>query len=117
MAPADDARRGPADFAAERARLTRAKADLAEMELQRQQGQLLDRDEVVAAVAYDLGIIRNRLLAIPPKLAAYLLNIAEPRVADATVRKAIHEALEELAAEPAISIATSGGSAVSGCRS
>ena len=90
-----DARRGPADFQAERARLTRAQADLAEANLAQRQGELLARGDVDAAVVGAFARVRARLLAIPSK-AAPLVAGQTTAEAGETIRQAIHEALREL---------------------
>ena len=45
-----------------------------------------------------LLIVRSKLLAIPPKLATYLVRIETPAEAQEILRKAIYATLDELAA-------------------
>ena len=92
-----DARRGPADFAAERARLTRARADVAEIELAHRRGDLLARQDVDAAVAGAFGRVRARLLVLPSKIGAEVAAVGEPAQAAEIIRGAVHDALAELA--------------------
>lgn len=91
----EDARRGPADFQEERARLTRARADVAEIELAQRRGELLRREDVDAAMIGAFSRVRARLLAIPSK-AAPLVAMTDVNAADATLRKEINSALKEL---------------------
>lgn len=90
-----DVRRGPADFQAERARLTRAQANLAEATLSQRQGELLARDDVDAAVIGAFARVRARLLAIPSKVAPMIGGQSSPEASE-TIRRAIYEALREL---------------------
>ena len=90
-----DARRGPADFQAERARLTRARADVAEIELAQRRGELLARDDVDQAMFGAFSRVRARLLAIPSK-AAPLVAMSDTNAAGVVLRKEINAALREL---------------------
>lgn len=94
----DDARRGPADFQAERARLTRAQADLAEATLAQRRGELLLRQDVDEAVMGAFARVRARLLAVPSKCAAEAVAVGSPTEAEVIIREAVHDALAELAA-------------------
>lgn len=91
-----DARRGPADFQAERARLTRAQADLAEATLAQRRGELLDRGDVDAAVCAAFARVRARLLTVPSKTAAECAAEGQPAACAEIVRQAIFDALTEL---------------------
>lgn len=91
-----DVRRGPADLAAERARLVRARADLAEADLAQRRGELLARGDVDAAVGGAFARVRARLLAIPSSTAPLLVG-ADMATAGTVLRAAIHDALQELA--------------------
>ena len=89
---------GAADYGTERARLVKAKADLAEMEAARMRGDLLPAPEVAAAWTEIVALLRARLLVLPDKLAPLIhetTTIAESR---AVLKKAIHEVLTEIAA-------------------
>ena len=59
------AQAGAPDFGAERARLIKAKADLAEMEADGRRGELLPADAVEAAWTAVLARLRARLLVLP----------------------------------------------------
>jgi len=80
----------------ERTRLTRHKADMAEMERQRLLGELVPLGDVTHAWATVVTTLRVRLLSIPTKLAARLALARNAVEAQALVRDAIHECLEEL---------------------
>lgn len=89
---------GAPDYAAERARLLRAKADLAEMEAGGRRGELIPGAQVEAAWVAVLARLRQRLLALPDRLAP--LCHEETTIAGARdqIRRAVREALDELAA-------------------
>ena len=93
-----DTARGPADLQAERARLTRAQADLAEATLAQRRGELLAREDVDAAMIATLGRVRSRLLAVPSKCAAEAAHSGDPREAEGVIKQAVYDALAELAA-------------------
>ena len=94
------AQAGAPDFGAERARLIKAKADLAEMEADGRRGELLPADAVEAAWTSVLARLRARLLVLPDRLAP--LCHEETTIAGVRdqIRKAVREALDELAAPP-----------------
>ena len=91
-----DTARGPADLQAERARLTRAQADLAEATLAQRRGALLAREDVDAAMIATLGRVRSRLLAVPSKCAAEAAHSGDPREAEGVIKAAVYDALAEL---------------------
>lgn len=91
-----DARRGPADYALERARLTRAQADVAELGLAERRGDLLAREDVDAAVGAAFARVRSRLLAVPSKCAAEAAQSGDPLEAEGVIRAAVYDALTEL---------------------
>lgn len=91
--------RGVPDFNFERARMTRAKADQAELDLAEQQGLLIRTDTVRKAWAALLANFRARVLALPVK-AAPLVAVAESTAeARDILERACHEALSELAGD------------------
>ena len=63
------AQAGAPDFGAERARLIKAKADIAEMEAGGRRGELLPAEAVEAAWTAMLARLRARLLVLPDRLA------------------------------------------------
>lgn len=74
-----------------------AQAHLAEMDAARQSGKLLPREDVTAAVIGAFSRVRTRLLVIPSKVAPLVAPMKAPKECEGTIRKAIYEALRELA--------------------
>ena len=105
------AQAGAPDFAAERARLIRAKADLAEMEADGRRGDLLPAEAVEAAWTAVLARLRSRLLVLPDRLAP--LSFEETTIAGVRdqIRKAVREALDELATTPVVAADPDGSGA------
>jgi phage terminase Nu1 subunit (DNA packaging protein) len=108
------AQAGAPDFAAERARLIRARADLAEMEAEGRRGDLLPAEAVEAAWTAVLARLRSRLLVLPDRLAP--LCFEETTIAGVRdqIRKAVREALDELAATPVVAADPGGSGAARG---
>lgn len=96
------AQAGAPDFAVERARLIKARADLAEMEAHGRRGDLLPAPSVEAAWTAVLARLRSRLLVLPDRLAP--LCFEETTIAGVRdqIRGAVREALEELAQTPVV---------------
>lgn len=88
---------GAPDYAAERARFIRARADLAEMEAEEKRGSVIAAEDVETAWIAVLALLRTRLLALPDRLAPQLH--AEESLAGVrdVMRAVLREALEELA--------------------
>jgi phage terminase Nu1 subunit (DNA packaging protein) len=99
------AQAGAPDYAAERARFIRARADLAEMEAEEKRRSLIAADEIEAAWIAVLALLRTRLLALPDRLAPQAFD--QPTVGDTRnlIRTAIREVLDDLA-EPDIEFET-----------
>lgn len=91
------AQAGAPDYAAERARFIRARADLAEMEAEEKRGSVIAAEDVEAAWIAMLALLRTRLLALPDRLAPQVHAEANPAGVRDVMRGAIREALEELA--------------------
>ena len=91
------AQAGAPDYAAERARFIRARADLAEMEAEEKRGAVIAAEEVEAAWIAVLALLRTRLLALPDRLAPQLHAESGPAGVRDLLRGAFREALEELA--------------------
>lgn len=89
----------PADLDEARARKTSAQAQLAEIELQRERGEVVPILEVADAVGVEYAAVRSRLLAIPPKLAPLMVNTQTARESRELLEQAIHEALSELSSD------------------
>jgi phage terminase Nu1 subunit (DNA packaging protein) len=94
---AQRAQAGAPDYAAERARFIRARADLAEMEAEEKRRSLIAADEIEAAWIAVLVLLRTRLLALPDRLAPQVFD--QPTVGDTRnlIRAAIREVLDDLA--------------------
>lgn len=97
---ASRARDGVADFGTERARLVKAKADLAEMEARQRQGELLPATGVEEAWTEVLGRLRARLLVLPDRLAPLVHEETTIAGARTLIRQGIADALAELASMP-----------------
>ena len=80
------------DLARARLRKERALAKYREMQNRRLAGALLDADAVEKRWAAGLAMLRDRLLALPDRLAAILVGRPEVEVR-AMLREAIEEAL------------------------
>ena len=102
---AQKAQAGAPDYAAERARFIRARADLAEMEAEEKRQSLIAADQIEAAWIAVLALLRTRLLALPDRLAPQAFD--QPTVGDTRtlIRTAIREVLDDLA-EPDIDFET-----------
>jgi phage terminase Nu1 subunit (DNA packaging protein) len=100
---AHKAQAGAPDYAAERARFIRARADLAEMEAEEKRRSLIAADQIEAAWIAVLALLRTRLLALPDRLAPQAFD--QPTVGDTRtlIRTAIREVLDDLA-EPDIEL-------------
>ena len=88
---------GVADYGIERARLIKARADLAEMEAAQKRGELIPAHEVRHAWGEIVAHLRARLLVLPDKIAPIVHEASTIPQARDIVRKAVHEALADLA--------------------
>lgn len=91
------AQAGAPDYARERARFIRARADLAEMEAEERRGAVIVAEDVEAAWIAVPALLRTRLLALPDRLAPRLHAEVGPAGVRDILRGAIREVLEELA--------------------
>jgi phage terminase Nu1 subunit (DNA packaging protein) len=87
---------------AERSRLTKIKADAAEVEARKLAGELVPAAEIETVWLAVAGTVRSRLLAIPTRAAPRLVALKTPAEAQALLRKEIDAALAATAATPAI---------------
>lgn len=71
-------------------------ARMAEMEEKKMAGQLVPADEVEKRFVDAAARVKSKLLAIPGKVSPFVIAISDLGEADALIKKAIHEALEEL---------------------
>jgi phage terminase Nu1 subunit (DNA packaging protein) len=84
------------DFHVEKARLTKAQADKAEMEAKEMSGELVRIDDVVEEFEIQLMDMKGKLLAIPTKLATIIADIDNPSECQDVIDTYIREALLEL---------------------
>ena len=87
---------------AERSRLTKIKADAAEVEARKLAGELVPAADIEAAWLAVAGTVRTRLLLIPAKTAPRIVALKTPVEAQALLRNEINAALTAIAATPAI---------------
>ena len=86
-----------ADYGTERARLVKAKADLAEMEASQMRGDLLSAPDVKVAWTEIVALMRARLLVLPDKIAPVVHETTSLNQARDVIKKAVHEVLKEIA--------------------
>ena len=87
----------PRDTHLERARLIKAQADMAEIELAERTGALVTVDRVEMDWITLVNACRSRLLSIPTKVAYQISSLKEPEEIEKFLKRTIHEALTELA--------------------
>jgi len=86
------------DLSSERARVAKEQADRLEMQNAQLRGELLARGDVDAAVGAAFARVRAKMLTVPSKTAAEVVAMGSPTEAEALIRDAVCDALEELAA-------------------
>jgi phage terminase Nu1 subunit (DNA packaging protein) len=91
----------PATLADAQARLTGAKARIAEIQRDRLEGELVAIGDVAAAVAKEYSTVRQRLLAIPSRVAPVAAVESDPRKIHDAVEREIASALSELSSDAA----------------
>jgi phage terminase Nu1 subunit (DNA packaging protein) len=79
-----------------RTRKVNAEAEIAELELARVRGELVNAEDVVKAWEDVLGAMKGKLLSIPTKAAPILAQETEPGICQTICEDLINEALEEL---------------------
>ena len=89
---------GTVDYGTERARLIKAKADLAEMEASQMRGDLLPAPDVTAAWTEIVALMRARLLVLPDKIAPVVHETTSLNQTRDVIKKAVYEILTEIAA-------------------
>lgn len=80
----------------DKARLLKAKADIAQYEAERLSGQSLAREDVDAAVVSAFARVRARMVGLPSKIAPMVAAEDNPAEIEGTIRKAVYDALREL---------------------
>ena len=88
---------GTVDYGIERARLVKAKADLAEMEASQMRGDLLPAPDVTAAWTEIVALMRARLLVLPDKIAPVVHETTSLNQTRDVIKKAVYEVLTEIA--------------------
>ena len=84
------------DLNEERTRLTKAQADRAELELQEIESDLVSTDTIKTIWSDYVSNVRSKLLALPSKLG-HLTQASETYAeAEAIIKEAVYECLEEL---------------------
>src|ERR1700694_1604956 len=84
----------------QRVRLLKADADLREIELARERGELVPLADVEAEMTNLVLITKARVLAVAPRVAPELLGLTSRVMAHAIVEKALNEALLQLSKRP-----------------
>lgn len=102
------------DLHEEKARLTRAQADIAELGLRERAGELVQADEAVLAWEQMLTNCKNKLLSIPSKAAPILAAEGDPAVVQNEIDDFIREALDELQAGESLGVIQPPGAQAAG---
>lgn len=79
-----------------RRRKLKAQARLAEIEVEREEGRLVAREDVDAAAQHFIATTRQRLLGVPAKVAPLVAAQSEPAICQEIVRREQYDALAEL---------------------
>ena len=91
-----------------RRRKLAAEAALAEIEVSKKRGEVVEIEAVADAVGDDYANVRAKLLSLPTKAAPQLAIIEDSAEAQGVLEKLVHEALEELTADGIYESAVSG---------
>ena len=92
----------PRDTHHERARLIKAQADKTELEVAALRNQLIPIETIEHDWMQQVSACRMRLLAIPSKSAFQIAALKEPTEIERFLKRAIYEALSELAHDDAL---------------
>ena len=103
---------GADDYATHRARLTSAKADMAEMEREQMKDNLIPADDVADAWDTMVSNMRSKLLSIPTKSATQTFAAKNVTEAKKILKEAVDDALEELCGDPSQKQLTLSGQAL-----
>jgi len=82
-----------------RRRKLAAEAAMTELDLSKRKGELVEIEEVAAAVGDDYANLRAKLLSLPVKIAPQAVGIDDAAEIQALAESLIHEALEELVSD------------------
>jgi len=85
-----------ANYEAARARKMEAAADIEEMNAAKRKGELVEIDDVADIVQTEYGIVRQRLFAIPNKIALDVFSCENPQQVQDVLLSQMNEALSEL---------------------
>lgn len=88
----------PQDTHLERARLLKAQADMAEIELAERTGSLVTVERVEADWTDMVAACRAKMLGIPTKTAYQIAHLENPQEIEKFLKRTIYEALAEMAA-------------------
>ena len=83
-------------FAQERARLFKARADIAELERQTRFDRLVPIEDIEASWVQLVGNFRTRIIAIPSKAATRVVGVKTPAQGLAILTEVVNEALLEI---------------------
>jgi phage terminase Nu1 subunit (DNA packaging protein) len=87
---------GPDDYAAQRTRLTKAKADMAEMEKEQMANSLIPASDVGDAWETMVSNMRAKMLSIPTKVATSVFVAEDVSETKRIIKEQINESLAEL---------------------
>ncbi|MFZ9066269.1 MAG: hypothetical protein ACO23R_02735 [bacterium] len=87
---------GSADFHEEKARLTKAQADMAEMEAEEMSGSMVRVEEVLRVWQEILMAMKGKLLSVPSKAATLVADEDNPAQCKEILELMVREALNEL---------------------
>lgn len=92
---------GADDYLVSRARRECAEADLAELKLAEQRGELIRTEAIRSALAGLLSSTRDSILQLPARLAPVLAVESDPARVHDLLQAELHQALAQLTAAPA----------------
>lgn len=87
---------GDIDYDKARARKMTAQAEKEEIELAKRKGSIVDIEDVVDIVKQEYAVTRQKIFALPNKLAMDVLSCETAQEVQAMIEKAVNEALSEL---------------------
>lgn len=84
----------------EKARHERLKADKAEIEVGRMKGEFVSLSEITQLWTGITGVVVNRLVGLPKKLAPQLVHIEDPETAEEIIARDLRDSLDMIARTP-----------------
>jgi phage terminase Nu1 subunit (DNA packaging protein) len=87
---------GPDDYSTQRTRLTKAKADMAEMEKEQMANRLIPAADVGDAWEAMVSNMRAKMLSLPTKVATAVFVSEDVSETKRIIKEQVHEALAEL---------------------